>query len=147
MKVLAAIDFSELSDAVVEQARSLVERQGGELWLLHVAEPEPAFIGYEAGPAVVRDALAQRFHREHQDLQAIAGKLRDSGINATALLIQGSTVDTVLQQADQLNVDMLIAGTHGRSLARDLLLGNVSSGLVRGTCRPLLLVPEAASKR
>ena len=56
--VLAAIDFSEITAAVVECARSLTAQDAAHLHLVHVAPPDPDFIGYEPGPQYVRDHVA-----------------------------------------------------------------------------------------
>jgi hypothetical protein len=65
------------------------------LYILHAAEPEPDFVGYDAGPEVVRTQVAQESRREHRSVQALAEKLRNNDIDATALLVRGPTVGTV----------------------------------------------------
>ena len=141
MKILVAVDLGDTTEQVVVKALALALASDASLWLLHVAEPEPAFLGYKAGPQSVRDSVAARFHDEHRRLQAIATEIRERGVDAHALLIQGATVETINQQADSLEVDLLVAGTHGHSVLRDLLLGSVSEGLVRTSEIPILVVP------
>ena len=46
--ILACIDFSGLERAVLDAGGALARAFGGELHLLHVAEPDPAFVGYRA---------------------------------------------------------------------------------------------------
>ena len=46
--IIALIDFSEMTNSVVEKAAEVAERFSSTLWLLHVADPE--FDGFEAGP-------------------------------------------------------------------------------------------------
>lgn len=60
MKILTAIDLSAASDQVLTAARQQASQTSAEVWLIHVAEPNPAFVGYEAGPQVVRDQVADR---------------------------------------------------------------------------------------
>ena len=72
MKLLAALDFSPATPAVLREARAWALRLHAQLWLIHVAEPDPDFIGYKAGPDTVRDAMARKFHREHQQLETAA---------------------------------------------------------------------------
>ena len=60
-----------------------------KIWLLHVCAPDPQFIGYELDPAAMRDVVAKRYHEEHRELQAMARRLRDGGLDCTALLVQG----------------------------------------------------------
>ena len=99
MKILVAVDLSEASARVVEAARRVATQSGADVYLLHVAEPNPDFVGFEAGPDVVRSQVAEEYRREHRAVQELAEHLREAGISATALLVQGPTVATTLEQA------------------------------------------------
>ena len=48
-EILAAVDFSDYSDAVVSRAASLALAFGANVTLLHVAAPDPDFVGYGIG--------------------------------------------------------------------------------------------------
>ena len=97
-QILAAVDFSPVSKAVVEQAALLAEAFSAELTLVHVATPDPEFVGYAVGPQTVRDEHALEFHGQHRNLQAIAENLRDRAISARALLVQGMAVEMILSE-------------------------------------------------
>ena len=92
MKLLVAIDLSDATGKIVDKTRDLAKSLSAKVWLLHIAEPEPDFVGYDVGPQYERDAISEQFHREHMDLQAIADGLRKEGLETTALLVQGATV-------------------------------------------------------
>lgn len=115
MKLLAALDLSRTTPDVLREARNWARRLSAELFLIHVAEPDPDFIGYGAGPESVRLAVAHKFQRAHQQIEALAVELRQDGLNATALLVQGPTAETILREADKLSVDAIIMGTRARS--------------------------------
>jgi len=59
------------------------------------------------------------------------------------LLLQGATIATVLTEADRLEANLLVIGSHGHGAVYDLLVGSVSEGLVRRSKRPMLVVPAA----
>jgi len=145
-QILAAVDFSPISKAVVEQAASLAEAFSAELTLVHVAAPDPAFVGYEAGPQTVRDDRAREIREEHRNLQALAEDLRDRAISARALLIQGPAVEKILAEATRLRADLIVIGSHGHGPLYRVLLGSVSEGVVRASRCPVLVVPAAGSK-
>ncbi|MEW8050959.1 MAG: universal stress protein [Candidatus Thiodiazotropha sp.] len=140
MKILVAVDLSESTAKIVEKAEELAIALSAKLWLLHVAEPEPDFVGYDVGPQSVRDTLSQTFHEEHRQIQEIAERIRDNGIDATALLVQGATVETVMQEASRLGVDMIVIGTHGRGAMYQLLMGSVTKGVLHAADCPVLVV-------
>ncbi len=144
-RILAAVDFSEVSDAVVSHAASLAQAFSARLLLLHVAAPDPEFVGLEVGPQTVRDARADELRREHRELQRRASDLRDRGFNAEAFLIQGPTVDTILERAEHLDADLLVLGSHGHGAAYRALLGSISGGVLRRATVPVLIVPKPRS--
>lgn len=146
-KILVAIDLSPSRQQVLDQATALARALGGQLWLLHVAEPDPEFVGYDPGPQVVRDSVAHEFREEHRGVQQVADELRAGGLDATALLVQGPTVETILAEAERLAVDMIVMGSHGYGALHRALLGSVSEGVLRRSSRPLLIVPVGESKR
>ena len=141
MKVLAALDLARTTPDVLREARLWARRLSAELILIHVAEPDPDFIGYGAGPESVRLAVAHKFTRAHQRLEALSVELRKEGIDTTALLLQGATAETILREADRLSADVVLMGTRARGAVRELFVGSVSKEVLRKSTRPVLLIP------
>ena len=140
MSLLVAVDFSAVADDQLEIVGRLA-RPNREIYLLHVAEPDPSFVGYEAGPDEVRHDVAVEFQREHDELHALADRLREQGHEVTALMIQGPTVKTILEQADKLEAEVIVVGSHGRGKLFDVVVGSVSAGVIRKASVPVLVVP------
>jgi hypothetical protein len=105
MKILVAIDFSPVTENVL----ATIERMAGtfpvEVWLVHVSPPDPAFVGYETGPDVVRSQVATEHRQRHQQLHQLADRLRAHQVGATALLLQGPTVETIVADTKRLGAD------------------------------------------
>jgi nucleotide-binding universal stress UspA family protein len=141
MRLLVALDFADATENLVKVAANTARATGDSLYLVHVGEPNPDFVGYQAGPDVVRDQVAHEFREQHRNLQAHADALRAMGLDATALLVQGPTAKTLLEEAERLNIDMIVMGTHGRTAVMDILVGSVSHAVLRNTSIPVLLVP------
>jgi nucleotide-binding universal stress UspA family protein len=141
MNILVAVDLSPASEKVVEAAGNVAKLTGATVYILHVAEPDPDFVGYDAGPEVVRTQVAGEMRREHREVQALAEKLRGKGLDATALLIQGPTVATTLKEADKLEAELIVVGTHGHGAVYDVLIGSYSAGIIRKSKLPVLVVP------
>ena len=141
MKILIGVDLSESTEKLVRKAEEIVRALSAEVWLLHVAEPEPDFVGLEVGPQSTRDSLSKRFHAEHRQIQEMAEQLRKTGLDTTALLVQGSTVETILKEALKLDVDMIVVGSHGRGAMYQLLVGSVSEGVLHKSECPVIVIP------
>lgn len=141
MKLLVGLDLSECTENILSMAKTLATALSAKVWLLHVAEPDPDFVGWDAGPQSVRDSVAGDFHNEHRQVQQFADQMREAELDTTALLVQGATVEKILEQASRLNVDMIVLGSHGRSAAFQLLVGSVSEGVLHKSKCPVLIVP------
>lgn len=141
MKILACVDLSDSTEIIVEKIEELAKRLSAEVWLLHNALPEPDKIEFRVDPIAARDSLAKRFHAEHCQIQEHAERLRKAGINTTALLVHGATVETILTEASDLDVDMIVVGSHGRGAMFQLLVGSVSEGVLHKSKLPVLVIP------
>jgi len=140
MSLLIAVDFSAVTERQIAAVARLAA-PGREMHVLHVAEPDPDFVGFEGGPDTVREQVAAEFRQEHRQVQDLAAGLRDAGFDATGLLVQGPTVATILEQAERLGAHAIVVGSHGRSAIFDLVVGSVSAGVIRKARVPVLVVP------
>ena len=141
MKILVTVDLSESTPIVVKKAEEIAKPLSAKVWILHNAEPEPDVLEFKADPQAAREARAEKFHHEHRQLQEIAERLRKAGVEATALLVHGAKVDIILKEASDLDVDLIVVGSHGRNAMYQLLMGSVSGEILRKSRCPILVVP------
>lgn len=139
--ILALVDFSALTDQVAERAGELAQLYNAKCWYLHVASPDPDFVGYEAGPQYIRDDRAETLHEEHQKLSEFKKQLSGKGINCDYLLVQGQINSTIMSEIKKLNIDLVVLGSHGRSRLYDLLVGSVCEYMLRHAEIPLVIIP------
>jgi len=141
LNILVPLDFSEVTVELLDYASMLARSLQAKLWLIHVGSPEPDFIGYEKSSGHFRDQFAEELREEHLRTQQVAEKLRRSGLDATALCPQGATVEVILREAEKLNADLIVLGSHGRGAIYRALLGSVSEGVLRKSPCPVMIVP------
>jgi nucleotide-binding universal stress UspA family protein len=141
MRLLVAIDFVDTTDRLLRVADQIAKAMSASVHLLHVAEPDPSFAGYDAGPAVVRGQVAHEYQSQRQQLQAHADVLRASGIDTSMIFRHGPIAEIVLAEAAKLPADLIVMGTHGRSALHDAVVGSVSHAVLRSVQVPVLLVP------
>ena len=140
--ILCAIDFSDNSDAVIKQAKQLATYSGAKLWILHVAAPEPDFVGYTVGPSQERDWRALVLKKEHRIIQKYAKQAEEEGIDTSPLLVEGPTVQTILKKIDKFEIDLVVLGTHGHGSLYSMVIGSTSQSLANKCPIPLLMVPS-----
>lgn len=140
--ILVPVDFSDCVPDVLATTAELAKALVAKVVLLHVAAPEPEFIGYEPGPQSVRDSLARELVQEHKEIHELQKHLSEKGIEATALVIQGYPVEKIATEAEKISATMLIMGSHGHGALRHLLVGSVTEGVMRRVTCPVLVVPH-----
>lgn len=139
--VLACVDFSELERAVIDAGAALASMSGGELHVLHVAEPEPDFVGYGAGPKTVRDTVAATIREEHRRVESLVEELGQRGVAAHAHLLRGPYADTILREAERLGADVVVIGSHRHGRLHDMFVGSVAAQVLRRAKMPVMVVP------
>ncbi|MGY5846527.1 universal stress protein [Salegentibacter sp. HM20] len=141
--ILVAVDLTDSFGELMTYAESIAKKFEAKVWVVHVAEPNPDFVGYEPGPQYIRDIKAEEFREEHRNLQNICELFIDRDIESEALLIQGSTVETLIAEVKKLQADLLIVGTHKHGFFYNLLAENVSLELLKKAEIPFLAIPIA----
>lgn len=139
--ILVTIDFDGHEQTLINKAVELAKKFHSKVWILHIAAPNPDFVGYEAGPQHERDFRANKLREEHKTLQQYSQALTQKGIDAEALLIQGATVETIIEKAHTLQIDLIIAGYSDHGFLYNALIGSVSKQIIQKSNIPVLIVP------
>jgi len=142
--ILAPIDFSDVTDAVVAKTAQLAKALDAKVWLIHAAVPEPDFIGYEVGPEHVRNSAARHLREEHRMLGQYQDKLRAEEVDVTAMLVPGEAIGKILQESVRLEADWIVLGSHGHGALHNLLVGSVCQGVLSKAACPVVIVPSRA---
>ncbi len=145
--ILVPVDFSDATPRVIEAASQMAKAFASRVVLLHVAEPEPDFVGFEPGPATVRMSVARDFRAEHQQMDELKNSFLAVGIESTALHVQGSSVEKILHEAMQHDAGLIVIGSHGHGALYELLAGSVTAGVLKDSKCPVLVVPVAPVRR
>ena len=140
--ILALVDFSSVTEQIVSKAGELAALYDAKCWLVHIAAPDPDFIGYAVGPQHERDHRADVLKEEHRKLQEYKTGLINKGIKCDGLLIQGDLPRTVIEESDKLNADLIVLGSHGRSMLYEILVGSVCEYMLKHSEVPLVVVPS-----
>lgn len=108
--------------------------------LLHVAAPEAReHISADDEPA--GDRRQRELEARRGQLDEYARRLGDRQISATAHLVEGPTIETILTEADRLDAAMIVVVGRRHPSAHRLVLGSTASALLRTASRPVLVVP------
>jgi nucleotide-binding universal stress UspA family protein len=134
---LVAVDFSDFSRDAAETALQIVHPEG-TLHLAHVLwKPfgETAWVDGEYWPETQRQRLRGQ-------LEELAHRLESAhGVGVETHLLEGDAARETRHLAELLSADLIAAGSHGAGFFSRLLMGSVSTHLVRSATRMVLIAP------
>jgi len=139
--ILVAIDFEEQTDRLLDVVAAYAKAFKAKVWLVHIAAPDPDFIGYEPGPQYIRDARAEELREEHRQIQAYAQGLKDDGIDSDGLLIQGATIELIIEESEKLEADLIITGHHEHNALYKTFFHELAPEIIDNSKVPVLVVP------
>lgn len=138
-RMLIAVDFSEGSADVVSHALSIAQECLANVMLLHVADFTTGDVaqGYQ-------QSVMQGMRREMEKL--VSDDARRWCDIATRVEF-GIPYRVILRVAEQGNTDMIVLGTHGKSMLERTLLGSNAERIIRGARVPVLAIPPKLQKK
>jgi nucleotide-binding universal stress UspA family protein len=137
--VLVPTDFSECSDAAIRYGRALAEAFGASLHLLHVVQdPYKQAWAAEGFAAPVTAMIVQCETQARTRLEETAATC--APVATTVATRIGTPFYDIASYAAEMNVDLIVIGTHGRGPIGHMLLGSVAERTVRKAPCPVLTV-------
>jgi len=139
-KILVPLDGSELSLKALEEAAQIAKMFSGKITLINVYSlqpiimPEESLSGYTGGP-IFSDYEVNKITEGAEKLGSKIledGKQRISAtkVHVETMLVEGHTVQEIVQTANEDNFDLIVIGARGMSRIREMLLGSVTDGVV-----------------
>jgi nucleotide-binding universal stress UspA family protein len=137
---VAAVDFTDFSRDAAKTALKLL-RAGGVLHLVHVFWRPSEEIPWVGG----RDWVQQQRERTQAELHEMARQLEGSTtVRLESHFLEGDPAAETLRFANRIGADLIVAGSQGAGFLSRLLMGSVSTRLVRGaTCMVLIAPPRS----
>jgi nucleotide-binding universal stress UspA family protein len=127
---MVPVDFTHNTDVVLKFAEGLVSLGVRRVVLGHAVDAA----GME-GPVIAKKVDTVR--DQVRDLQT---GLVDAGLEVEVRVATGEVTDTLLSIAAESDVDLVVAGTHGKGVLNKLLQGSVSEDIVQSSQVPTMMV-------
>jgi nucleotide-binding universal stress UspA family protein len=137
--IAVGFDGSEESGLALIAATQLASRIDAKVKLVAVAEPPPVSLG--KGGNVGRQELTDAIQEEMRGRLAEGRDAIPDDIESEATLITGDPVEALVNVAEA-SMTLLVVGSRGYGPLRRVLLGSVSTELVRSAPCPLIVTPR-----
>lgn len=142
---LAAIDFTDCSRRAIAHALQLGILRHSRVVVLHVfdvmAKGVLQYIG--VGREKVEGYVAEVSTRALRDTRAFLEEVNFGAVSHSVLLKEGKPAETIHQVAHTIRPDVIVIGTHERSLVTRAFLGSVAEDVLVHARQDVLIVPEA----
>ncbi len=129
-KILCPIDFSQGSLHAMHVAVRMANESDAELDLVHVCYPPAASIG--GVPPRTPEAFEQLADDAERALESALAQAKEVGATrVNARLLTGIPGDTLVEEAADPAIDVIVIGTEGRTGIARALLGSVADQVIR----------------
>lgn len=133
--ILVPVDGSEPALAAVEHAAGLATVHDAQLHLLHVVDTQAMV---ESARVDVLGAFEEAGERALEEARKIATSAGADSVEAS--LAEGVPNRAIVDAIDDVGIDVVVMGTHGRTGLDRLLLGSVAEKVVRLSPVPVTTV-------
>jgi len=144
-KILVAIDGSTHSEKAAAAGIEMARLYGGAITILYVVDisKEYAPMGDLVLKAVEDPFAAMKEILQKQGDEAIKRieeMAKTAGVSAAREIIEGYPADTIIQIAENENMNLIVVGYIGASGLERFLMGSVADKVVRNSKVPVLVV-------
>ena len=146
-KILYATDLDTGMRPALRMAMSLADKYQAQVTFLYIIEPVNQSVYHwqsedfwqeirgktQQASVELSEEYLSRFFEEEQ--------LGENVARPRIVIKHGHVADTILRTADDIDVDLIIMGTHRHTALGKLILGSVADKVMRASSRPVLLMP------
>ncbi len=156
-RILVPLDGSQLAEQALPYALELASKQGGQLFLLMAVTPSGQALSEVvsettiAAPEIVADIAHQRFEAElesaHTYMNRVKSHMISADLDTRTLVVEGTAEHSILHEAQEHNVSLIVMATHGRGGLGRLVYGSVADAVLRQSQIPVLLIRAQPEKK
>jgi nucleotide-binding universal stress UspA family protein len=145
--IVAPVDFSSATDAVVAEAARLAAAMQAQVVLLSIIQPPVITSEYAPLMENMAEITAAGEKAAAKHLGRLQDALQQQNVPSETVQLNGAPIQHIIEQAKKFAADYIVMGSHGHTALYDLLVGSTTHGvLLRATC-PVMIVPPSKGDR
>jgi universal stress protein A len=134
--ILAGVDLSDESQQVLERAQAMASASGAKLSVVHIVEP--LTFAYGGDIPVDLSEIQEQLHKQATEQLSTLTQPFEVNDQDRHVLV-GQPITEIHDLAENLEVDLIVVGSHGRK-GLALLLGSTANGVLHGAKTDVLAV-------
>lgn len=140
-RILVPTDFSGYSNEAFKYAASLARKYNAEIHILHVIPTKDL----EEMPTYPPNFPLDQFLRDQERLakekfQEFVPTEERIGLDIHEMVVEGKPFVEIVREARNMDADLIVMSTHGRSGLAHVLIGSVAEKVVRKSHCPVLTI-------
>jgi nucleotide-binding universal stress UspA family protein len=140
--IVALIDFSDVTDKVLEQARTSAQTSRARVILMHVVPKEPVVVDIGlVSPTILQPPSEETIMADHRKLLAYRDALAAAGVDVVVEQIVDGGLDRILDDSRRWDAELIIVGSHHHSPLYNLFIGSFTRDISKRAHCPVLVVP------
>ncbi|MBI4547802.1 MAG: Nramp family divalent metal transporter [Ignavibacteriae bacterium] len=132
-RIGVAIDYGKMDSKVLSHAQTLAKQHGAAIYLFHIVEGV-------SGQLYGKDAYDDEARHDLELLEAVAHRLRESGVEVFPSLGFGRVAEQLVKLANETTIDLLVMGGHRHRGLKDILFGASISEVRHRLSIPVLII-------
>lgn len=138
-KIVVPLDGFAYAEQAIPHAVAIAQRSGARIRLIHVLDMamRPPYAEHITTHAWWTGA-AREAATDYLDTQV--DNVREAGIGASGIVMEGRPVDAILDEADRIHAGLVVMTTHGRGPIRRIWLGSVADHMANVATLPVMFV-------
>jgi nucleotide-binding universal stress UspA family protein len=140
--ILAPVDFSGVTEAVVAEASALARTFGARVILLNAMQPPVITSEYAPFLENIGEIVSVGEKAAAKHLGQLQERIQAAGVSAETVQYTGAPVRFILKQAEEVKADYIVMGSHGHTAFYDLLVGSTTHGVLNKSPCPVVVVPD-----
>lgn len=139
--ILVPVDGSETSYAAVDKAVEIARAFNSKVTVVQVLALDPYIAAEYISAAQTNDLIERARTSILKTLDEAKAKFSDAGIHAEARLLEGQVIySEIAKAAKELNSDLIVIGSHGRTGLKRLFLGSVAQSILGQADVPVMVI-------
>lgn len=138
--ILVPYDFSEYSKNSLEYAIDFCSFFKAKIYLIHVIEPVLYPADFSMGQIALPAIDAEFENKIKEEIDKVAKNFIGEKLQYETIVKTGKPFVEIIETASEINADLIIIATHGKSGVEQILFGSTAEKVVRKAPCPVLTI-------
>lgn len=142
--ILVPVDGSDLSISAFNQALDIAKALGSKITAVSLIADDPfSSVDFYYASPVMKDYFVEAQAQAQATLDKVFNIGAQLGVTVETKLVKGEvSAETIVKTAEELYVDLIIMGSHGRKGFQKFFLGSFAQDVLGQTELPVLVIKK-----